>query len=113
MCGTHLSVGKGLCHDYGRHGHDRGHDDGRGRDRDDDRHNGSGHGHGDDGRDHVVMMFAMIVVMGIFVFHIFTHLNLLGAYIGQLTIITKHILLLIHFKSTTLMGFKSYLLNMF
>ncbi len=89
-------------HDYGRdHGHDRGHVD-----------------------DHVVtiiimtatvammfmimvvtMLFTMIVFMGIFIFHIFTHLKPPRGLHRPTNKNKKHILLLIHFKSTTMMGF--------
>ena len=45
----------------------------------------------------MVMMFAMAVVMGIFFSTSLFIINLLGAYVGQLTIIRKHILLFILF----------------
>lgn len=102
-------------HDYGRdHVHDRGHDD----DRDDDR-----------GRDMMVMMtatmammvmmmfmmmFAMAVVMGVFVFHIFIH-NKPPRGLHRPTVNNKktYSTFTLFFKSTILVGFKSYLLNMF
>ena len=102
-------------HDYGRdHVHDRDHDD----DRDDDR-----------GRDMMVMMtatmammvmmmfmmmFAMAVVMGVFVFHIFIH-NKPPRGLHRPTVNNKktYSTFTLFFKSTILVGFKSYLLNMF
>ena len=61
-------------HDYGRaHGHDCGHVDDRGRDHDDhDRHSGNDVHDYDCDHDHVVHHD---YAMGIFVFHIFTHLK--------------------------------------
>lgn len=104
-------------HDYGRdHVHDRGRDDDHGRD-----------------DDMVVtmmvmmtatmammvmmmfmMMFAMAVVMGIFVFHIFIH-NKPPRGLHRPTVNNKktYSIFILFFKSTILVGFKSYLLNMF
>jgi len=69
------------------HDYGHGHDDDHGRDRDGDRHNGNGHGHGDDGHDH----------------------DGDDANNNKKTYST----FILFFKSTTLVGFKSYLLNMF
>ena len=114
-------------HDYGRdHVHDRGHDDDRGRDDDrdrdhdgdDDRHNGSGHGHGDDGHDHdgdddVVVHHGC--VPGYFLFSTsFIH-NKPPRGLHRPTVNNKktYSTFTLFFKSTILVDFKSYLLNMF
>ena len=62
----------------------------------------------------MVMMFAMAVVMGVFVFHIFIH-NKPPRGLRRPTNNNKktYSTFILFFKSTTLVGFKSYLLNMF
>ena len=61
-----------------------------------------------------MMMFAMAVVMGVFVFHIFIH-NKPPRGLRRPTNNNKktYSTFILFFKSTTLVGFKSYLLNMF
>ena len=61
-----------------------------------------------------MMMFAMAVVMGIFVFHIFIH-NKPPRGLHRPTVNNKktYSIFILFFKSTILVGFKSYLLNMF
>ena len=62
----------------------------------------------------MVMMFAMAVVMGVFVFHIFIH-NKPPRGLRRPTNNNKktYSTFILFFKSTILVGFKSYLLNMF
>jgi len=62
----------------------------------------------------MVMMFAMAVVMGVFVFHIFIH-NKPPRGLRRPANNNKktYSTFILFFKSTTLVGFKSYLLNMF
>ena len=62
----------------------------------------------------MVMMFAMAVVMGVFVFHIFIH-NKPPRGLRRPTNNNKktYSTFILFFKSTTLVGFKSYFLNMF
>ena len=61
-----------------------------------------------------MMMFAMAVVMGVFVFHIFIH-NKPPRGLHRPTVNNKktYSTFTLFFKSTILVGFKSYLLNMF
>lgn len=98
-----------LYHDYGH-----GHDDDHGRDRDGDRHNGNGHGHGDDGHDHDGDDVRHGCGHGCFVFHIFIH-NKPPRGLRRPANNNKktYSTFILFFKSTTLVGFKSYLLNMF
>ena len=62
----------------------------------------------------MVMMFAMAVVMGVFVLHIFIH-NKPPRGLRRPANNNKktYSTFILFFKSTTLVGFKSYLLNMF
>ena len=102
-------------HDYGRdHVHDRGHDDdrdddrGRDHDGDDDRHNGN------DGHDDVHDDVRHGCGHGCFCFHIFIH-NKPPRGLHRPTVNNKktYSTFTLFFKSTILVGFKSYLLNMF
>ena len=61
----------------------------------------------------MVMMFAMAVIMGIFIFHIFTHNNPPRGLRRPTNTNKKTYSTFMQVNSTSTMGFKSYLLNMF
>ena len=61
----------------------------------------------------MVMMFAMAVIMGIFIFHIFTHNNPPRGLRRPTNTNKKTYSTFMQVNSTSTMGFKSYLQNMF